>query len=284
MVNVVNHLVQRYKLTDDGLVVEERPDQLAIEEALQLYLIYHDSSGALHKMHFATLMRTPNNDSDLIYGLLFNEGIIETSSDVSKISSLAHNHNLWKVQLAPTCKFDPEEHKRNLLASSSCGVCASVKDNLNSELALDNVDITPSLLPTTLSMTTIFAIYHDLNQRQQLFQRTGGVHGVALYDWHGQCIIASEDVGRHNACDKVIGFALCHNLLVDNQYCLVFSGRISYELIQKAHRAQIKLILALGAPSSLAVELASRYQITLIAFIKPSKQLNVYAGNIIISA
>lgn len=279
--NIINHTIRKYRLKDTEVTSEDVSDALALEAALQLYLIYHDATGKLHKMHFATLMRTPNNDVDLIYGLLFNEGIIDCASNVVKVTELAGNPNLWKVQLAPSCQFDPTEHKRNLLASSSCGVCATVVGNITEEITpVCNQESLP--VPVVLKMSTISRIYQDLNNRQELFQQTGGVHGVALYDFEANCIVASEDVGRHNACDKVIGFALQKNLLLNNNYCLVFSGRISYELIQKAHRAQIKVILALGAPSSLAVELSIRYQISLIAFIKPNKQLNVYSGNITI--
>jgi FdhD protein len=226
-----------------------------------------------HKFHLATVMRTPGQDHDLILGLLFNEGIIECADEVLELSSIGRiNQNLWKVELAAECSFSPEQHQRNLLTTASCGICSQT-EHPPIDLAL--YDQTFSTI-NTISASVVLAISRDLANHQQLFSQTGGVHGVALYRCNGEVVFMAEDIGRHNACDKVIGRALQNNLLPLDEYCLVFSGRISFELIQKARRGKIPIILALGAPSALAVELALQYGITLVGFIRGGG-FNVYS-------
>ena len=255
---------------DAGVFTQENiQDAVANEAALQVYLIY-GAMNLRHKFHLATLMRTPGAEEDLILGLLYTENIINEQADVIQVRRLGKlNNNIWKVELAENVDFSPVEHQRNLLSSSSCGVCSQV--------------IHPSLTATaqattnlTISPRLINSICNDLANHQELFKSTGGAHGVALYSSDGKLYSLAEDVGRHNACDKIIGAALRRAALPLIKHYLVFSGRVSYELIQKANRCQIKIILSIGAPSALAVDLAIEYGITLIGFVR-ARGFNVYS-------
>ena len=270
MDNIKNFAITRYVNQDGGFIEKNIHDLVANEAALQVHLVYGEAS-ARHKFHLATVMRTPTRDEDLIWGLLYNEGIINQAADVVQIRKLGRlNENIWKAELAESVNFSPAEHQRNLLATSSCGVCSQTTHpslEQSSNVVNNEISITPAV---------INSICNDLANHQELFKQTGGAHGVALYSPLGQLQIIAEDVGRHNACDKIIGVAVQKGWLPLNNSCLVFSGRVSYELIQKANRCQIKLVLAIGAPSALAVELAIEYGITLIGFVR-AKGFNVYS-------
>ncbi len=265
--------IHKYSQIDYTAIITKQPDIVADEAALQLYIVYYVENKP-YKIHLTTLMRSSGDDEDLIVGLLFNENIISYYSQITSISKLGkNNENLWKVELSIDCKFNPEQHRRNLLATASCGVCSQV----------NHPDIIDEEKPVgdsfKISIKNILFMAQDFGRYQQNFKKTGGVHGVAVYDLTAKYIISAEDIGRHNACDKVIGKLLKQNLLTNaDNYCLIFSSRISYELIQKAQQAKIKIILALGAPSSLAVNLAQQYQMTLIGFIR-NNSFNVYSGN-----
>lgn len=266
-------IIYKYSQIDNTAIVTRQPDIVADEAALQLFIIYYVENKP-HKIHFTTLMRSSGDDEDLIVGLLFNENIISNYTQITSIAKLGkNNENLWKVELSIDCKFNPEQHQRNLLATASCGVCSQVNhpDIIGEEEPVGN--------GFKMSLKNILFMAQDFGNHQQNFKTTGGVHGVAVYDLTAKYIISAEDIGRHNACDKVIGKLLKQNLLTNaNNYCLIFSSRISYELIQKAQQAKIKIILALGAPSSLAVNLAQKHQITLIGFIR-NNSFNVYSGH-----
>jgi len=258
-----------YRNHGEVFTAEDIQDAVANEAALQIYLIY-GAMHSRHKFHLATLMRTPGNEEDLIFGLLYNENIINNQADVMQVRKLGKlNDNIWKVELAENVDFSPVEHQRNLLSSSSCGVCSQVT---HPSLAA-TVQSTTNL---TISPRLINSICNDLANHQKLFKLTGGAHGVALYSSAGILYSLAEDVGRHNACDKIIGAALRNAALPLINHYLVFSGRVSYELIQKAQRSQIKIILSIGAPSALAVELALEYGITLIGFVR-ARGFNVYS-------
>lgn len=265
--------IHKYSQIDNTAIITKQPDIVADEAALQLYIVYYVENKP-YKIHLTTLMRSSGDDEDLIVGLLFNENIISYYSQITSISKLGkNNENLWKVELSIDCKFNPEQHRRNLLATASCGVCSQV----NHPAIIDEEK--PVGDSFKISIKNILFMAQDFGRYQQNFKKTGGVHGVAVYDLTAKYIISAEDIGRHNACDKVIGKLLKQNLLTNaDNYCLIFSSRISYELIQKAQQAKIKIILALGAPSSLAVNLAQQYQMTLIGFIR-NNSFNVYSGN-----
>lgn len=265
--------IHKYSFIENNIDIKEKPDVVADESALQLFIIYTQNNKKC-KFHLTTLMRSYGDDNNLIVGLLFSEGIICRASQIKLISPIGKvNKNLWKVELTEDCFFNPEQHKRNLLATASCGICSQVnhpeiKKNKNSS----NVNI-------TIPSQKILYIGQDFSKYQAIFKQTGGVHAVAVYDLFGNYIVSAEDIGRHNACDKVIGNLLKQNLIENTiNYCMIFSSRMSYELIQKANQANVKIVLALGAPSKLAVDLAQRYNITLIGFLKTSS-FNVYSGN-----
>lgn len=265
--------IQKYNKVNNDFNLTEKLDIVADEAALQLFIVYY-TDDKLNKFHLTTLMRSAGDDENLIIGLLFNENIISNYSQIKLISRLGkHNQNLWKAELSTDCDFNPEQHQRNLLATASCGVCAQVNHPeiiTNELIGDDNIKI---------AVENILFMARDFGNYQHDFKLTGGVHGVAVYDLAANYIISAEDIGRHNACDKVIGRLLKQDLINNAaNYCLIFSSRISYELIQKANQAKIKIILALGAPSSLAVDLAQQYQITLIGFIR-NNSFNVYSGH-----
>ncbi len=243
-------------------------DNIAVESPLEIHLIYWHNEQR-YKFHFTTLMCTPGFEPELIYGLLYNEQIISSLQDVYKIRNLGNSGSkLWRVELAPQCDFNPDQHRRNLIANSSCGICSQTNHNVTNNCSL--IGVVNHIHPTA-----IFNIIQQLNSKQTLFQQTGGVHGVGICHLSGNILFLAEDVGRHNACDKVIGMALVNHQFPLDQHCLVFSGRVSFELVQKAIRCNVSIILALGAPSSLAINMAEQSGITLIGFIR-NKSFNIY--------
>lgn len=271
MKSIIQTIIKKYHLetsTNQNEIIELE-DDIAVEAPLEIHLVYwHNKSQ--HKFHFTTLMRTPGLECELIYGILYNEQIINSTQDISKIRNLGtSSSNIWRVELTERCEFNPESHRRNLIVNSSCGICSQTEHNVNNGCSLLNQS-------NPISSATVFNIVNQSNSLQTLFKKTGGVHGVGLFNLSGELISLAEDVGRHNACDKVLGSALLENLFPLNQHCLVFSGRVSFELVQKAIRCQVSVILALGAPSSLAVEMAEQAGITLIGFIR-QQGFNVYS-------
>jgi FdhD protein len=218
----------------------------------------------------AVTMRTPGNDLELAIGFLFTEHIIHRMTDVVKHRVMAENRLL--LELDPDCFFDEEALKRYLYTSSSCGVCGKA--------SLERVRLTvPYLLkPETpkLKSATVCRWPKVMQSRQSLFDQTGGIHAVGLFQ-QGEMLLVREDVGRHNAMDKLLGASLSQNTLPLDQLAVLVSGRASFELVQKDLMAGIPVLAALGAPSSLAIDLAADHNMTLIGFLKNSG-FNVYSG------
>ncbi len=249
-------------------------DFLAAEEPLEIRLSYGSAQNRVQKSISVT-MRTPGNDFELAVGFLFTEGIIENIAQVASIKHCNGLHeNVVRVELINDLELDMSKLERNFYTTSSCGVCG--------KSSIDAVK-TVCRLPETISDELQFSseiIYRlpDLLRKQQiLFNNTGGLHGCALFDNSGNLLLAREDVGRHNALDKLIGATLQQGLFPLDQYLLLLSGRASFELIQKAYMAGIKVVAAVGAPSSLAVQMAVDAGITLIGFLRGEK-FNIYAG------
>jgi FdhD protein len=252
----------------------ESPDMVVTEEPLQLML----DGEAL-----SVVMRTPGHDVELSLGLMFSEGILRSATDVRVIrisaeageleagvaveSSLVESNQV-DIDLATTARRKPE---RSMLSSSACGVCGTVLiEDLRRDLALLPAGpvVDPALLP---------GLVERLRSGQGVFDRTGGLHAAGLFTRGGDLVYLREDVGRHNAVDKVVGRALLDERLPASDSILVVSGRTGYEIVQKSITAGIPVLAAVGAPSSLAVALAREFNQTLVGFLKGDR-FNVYSA------
>lgn len=244
----------------DGPQISEQQDLLAVEEPLQIRIGDRD---------IAITMRTPGNDPELAAGFLFTEGIVR-AGDIEKIVC---GRNVAAVTLAPGAKVDLENMGRNFYVTSSCGVCGKASIE-----ALEAAGCT--MLPRgagRLDAEVVCSLPDKLREAQQVFNRTGGLHAAGLFSSEGNLIVLREDVGRHNAVDKLIGRAFLDGRLPLSDRVLLVSGRASFELVQKAVMAGIPALAAVGAPSSLAVKTALRFGMTLIGFLRGDR-FNVYSG------
>lgn len=255
----------------------QRIDTVVVEEPLEIIL----ATGSLSNRQIqplAVTMRTPGQDEALALGFLFSEGIIARASDVVKISRLpqkkAHNSdNTILVELAPDLKVDLAKLQRHFYTSSSCGVCGKT----SIEMVQNTIYHFPQPGFPKIKKASLFGLSQKLRAAQSVFDLTGSIHAAGLFDENGQLLFVQEDVGRHNALDKLLGIAFQQNRLPLKQYVLLLSGRISFELVQKALMAGIPIIAAVGAPSSLAVAMADTYDATLVGFLRNNK-FNVYCG------
>lgn len=231
-------------------------DFLAVEEPLQIRVNGRDLS---------ITMRTPGHDCELTAGFLFTEGILKTRADVMAIDSRENN-----VELRLAEDVDPGS-ARNFYTTSSCGVCG--KASIES-LHASGCTMLPHVY---LSRAVVHSLPERLRAAQSVFNHTGGLHGAALFDVDGNLEIVREDVGRHNAVDKLIGAAFLEDRLPLGGRILMLSGRASFELVQKAVMAGIPAVAAVGAPSSLAVQTAQRFDVTLLGFVRDGR-FNIYSG------
>jgi len=247
-------------------------DRVATEEPLEIRLDYALASGRKTKSISVT-MRTPGNDAELAAGFLYTEGIIEDFSSITAINNIdKKNGNVIKVTLADGVSPDIAKLERNFYTTSSCGVCGKA--------SIEAIRVACNILDTKDSIRIKPELLYDLPKRlracQDVFEQTGGLHAVALFDLDGKLELVREDAGRHNAADKMIGAALETGALPLNKHIMLLSGRASFELVQKAAMAGIKVIAAVGAPSSLAVQMASDWGITLIGFLRDNR-FNIYS-------
>jgi FdhD protein len=251
-------------------------DVLAAEEPLEIRLVYQDGGEVVRK-NIAITMRTPGNDFELAAGFLFSESIVRAAEDIVDISYCLDEDdgqafNIVSVTLRPGLQFDAERLERHFYTTSSCGVCGKA--------ALEALEVEGcEALPAGFSVDA--ALIHQLpaalRSAQDIFEMTGGLHAAGLFDAGGKLIGLREDVGRHNALDKLIGERLVAGATPLSDRVLVLSGRASFELLQKALVARIPIVAAVGAPSSLAVDLARGFNITLAGFVRP-ESFNVYSG------
>ncbi|MCM4152120.1 formate dehydrogenase accessory sulfurtransferase FdhD [Arenibacter sp. N53] len=256
------------KILGDDLV--EHADAIAVEEPLEISISLIKVDPPITNKSISITMRTPGHDRDLAIGFLFTEGIIIASH---QISGVILDDNSVEVQLNNSEEVDLSKLERHFYTSSSCGVCGKASIE-----ALKTVCRLPSSPSDFLIEKNLIKSFPGILQQQQnIFNNTGGIHAAALFNTQGQLINVREDVGRHNALDKLIGNSLQQENLPLNQYLLFLSGRASFELIQKAAMAGIHFIMAVGAPSSLAVELAEEHDITLIGFLSETRY-NIYTG------
>jgi len=251
-------------------------DTLSVEEPLEIRLSYGSNSERIQK-NISVTMRTPGNDIDLAIGFLFTEGIITSFEDIQdafsiKMNCLSQKQNIVQVDLKEGFTPNLMQTDRNFYTTSSCGVCG--KSSIQS---IKTVSPFANLIrpKVTIEASVFYELPKKLRTAQSDFASTGGLHASGLFNTNGDLILLTEDVGRHNALDKLIGKSLTNNSLPLSEHILLLSGRASFELIQKAAMAGISIIAAIGAPSSLAVELASEFNITLLGFLKENR-LNIY--------
>jgi FdhD protein len=254
---------------------QQREDELTVEEPFEVQI---DRSGCPGSV--AVIMRTPGNDHELAMGFLFSEGIIQRASDVLDIEDAVDADglplpNVVTVSLrnqAQQAAIQPQPvaFERHFAVSASCGLCG--KNSIANLLVA-----TPVLEPDSLliPVTTLYTLPERLREAQSVFTHTGGLHAAGLFSVDGQLLLLREDVGRHNAVDKIIGHGLLHGDFPYTRHILMVSGRTSFEIIQKALLARIPCIAAISAPSSMAVELAESAGITLIGFLR-NHAMNVY--------
>ena len=251
-------------------------DTLAIEEPLEIRLAYGDKLNRTVK-NISVTMRTPGNDAELATGFLFTEGIIKHQNDLASVAhcfiACAENkENVIQVELNESLIPELKNTDRNFYTTSSCGVCGKGSIDAIKTVSAFQPDKNNDLWVT---QDILLELPDRLRQHQRVFEATGGLHACALFNAGGELMLAREDVGRHNALDKLIGAALNNNWLPLDQHILLLSGRASFELVQKAAMAGISIIAAVGAPSSLAVQLAAEFGITLVGFLR-QQQFNIY--------
>jgi len=249
-------------------------DFLAVEEPLEIQVSFGEPVQQVPKSICVT-MRTPGNDLELAAGFLFTEGLIKDAGDVLSIKQRGPLDNTVCVELRQGIIIDVKKLERNFYTTSSCGVCG--KSSINAVKTICQIERSGQV-ELRMSAATIYHLPQVLRNRQDIFDFTGGLHGCGLFDESGQLLLTREDVGRHNALDKLIGAALQQSMLPLHRYLLLLSGRSSFELIQKAWMAGITMVAAIGAPSSLAVQMAEELDITLIGFLK-NNAFNIYSGS-----
>lgn len=256
--------------TIDAGRVQRRGDTLATEEPLELRLV---AAGARRSV--AVTMRTPGADFELAVGFLYGEGILESRDDLLRISyctDAEQRYNTVNVTLRRGELPDVARLERHFTTTSACGVCGKV--------SLEGLELQACALPDspfTVAPEVITTLPDKLRGAQGLFDATGGLHAAALFTREGELLALREDVGRHNALDKLVGWALLEGLLPLREHIVLLSGRASFELLQKALMAGAPLVCAVSAPSSLAVSVAQTFNITLIGFLR-GERFNIYAG------
>jgi FdhD protein len=253
--------------------ITSKLDQIATEEPLEIRLNYP-------KKTIAITMRTPGNDFDLAVGFLYTEGIINGKDDLIKISYCVDKEleeeqkfNIVNIELKDHIPLNLKSLERHFFTNSSCGVCGKASiDNLKIRgceiLSNNHQQINPEI---------IYKLPDKLREAQGIFTATGGLHASGLFDLQGNLIKIREDVGRHNALDKLIGSSLLANELPLNNQIIMVSGRTSFEIVQKCLTAKVPILCAVSAPSSLAIALAQEFNLTLIGFLRGHK-FNLYSG------
>lgn len=261
----------------NGRNAAEKQDFLATEEPLEIRIEYGLDNHRVIKSLSVT-MRTPGADEDLVRGFLFTEGIVRHPAEfqaVRVIDAVAGSQdagNIVLAQLDPAASFDIQRLDRHFYTTSSCGVCGKTSIDAVKMARACTLVKPPS---RALDVDIIYTLSDTLRQAQDTFTLTGGLHAAALFDFTGRLLAVREDVGRHNALDKLIGHCTFNNPVPLNDAILLLSGRASFELLQKAAMAGIAVVCAVGAPSSLAVATADAFGITLIGFLR-EKRFNLY--------
>jgi len=246
-------------------------DFLATEEPLEIRISFGNATQRAQK-NVSVTMRTPGNDFELATGFLFTEGIIKNLAEIQSIKH-CNGENVITVELKEDVEVELNKLERNFYTTSSCGVCG--KSSIEAVKTICRLD--DSIDELTISSLVIYQLPDILRSSQDVFDFTGGLHACGLFNESGELLLSREDVGRHNALDKLIGAALNKSMIPLHNHLLLLSGRASFELIQKAWMAGIKFIAAIGAPSSLAVQMAEECDTTLIGFLR-NKSFNIYSN------
>jgi FdhD protein len=264
----------RVRVIEDG-GMRVRPDTLATEEPMEIRLLMGDT-----KQTVAVTMRTPGADFELAAGFLFGEGIMKSPEDIAKISycvdrdiDAAQQYNIVNVELRGGHEYDLRPLERHFYTTSACGVCGKA--------SLEQLELRgcPVIAPgPEVSAEAIYSLPEKLREAQGLFDATGGLHAAALFDPEGNLLALREDVGRHNATDKLVGWALLEGRLPLSDHIVMVSGRSSFEILQKCLTAGVPVVCAISAPSSLAVDVAREFGMTLVGFLRGNR-FNVYAGH-----
>tara|TARA_B100001094_G_scaffold72333_1_gene68522 strand:+ start:12 stop:851 length:840 start_codon:yes stop_codon:yes gene_type:complete len=257
----------------------ENDDYISIEEPLEISLKYQENNNWITK-NLSITMRTPGNDEDLVRGFLFNEHIVKNIKDIDSIKSYGDLVGQYKIQnkilatLSNSQNVNITKIKRDFLTNSSCGVCG--------KSSLDALEIVKKEKPkknnVQITKEIIIKSPEILREEQAEFSKTGGIHASGLFDNNGNLIALREDVGRHNALDKLIGCILKNNQLEPQSQFITCSGRLNFELVQKVLMTNIAIMIGVGAPTSLAIDLANKFDITLIGFVKRDS-FNIYTNN-----
>ena len=258
--------------------LKEVNDQISIEEPLEIILKYKDKKNWIENTISIT-MRTPGDDENLVTGFLFNERVIEKISYIENIEASGKPVGQYKLQnkviitINNSENIDIDKIKRNFLTNSSCGVCG--KTSLDSLEIIKKDKILKSLPKITKEL--IIKSPKILRDNQSEFSKTGGIHASGLFSRNGEIVSIREDVGRHNALDKLIGYSLNKGILNPTSQFIACSGRLNYELVQKVLMANIGILIGVGAPTSLAIDLANKFDITLVGFVKDDS-FNIYSN------
>ena len=253
-------------------------DLISIEEPLEITIKFKNKE-VWNENIISITMRTPGNDEDLVRGFLFNERIIEKIEYIDKIESVGENVGQYSLKnkiiatINNSENVDIDKIKRNFLTNSSCGVCG--KTSLDSLEVIKKDKILKSL--PKISHDIIMKSPTTLRENQSEFSKTGGIHASGLFSDNGDVVAIKEDVGRHNALDKLIGYALQKKLLNPSNQFLTCSGRLNFELVQKALMSNIGILIGVGAPTSLAIDLANKFNMTLVGFVKQDG-FNIYSN------
>ena len=259
--------------------LNELNDQISVEEPLEIIIKFKDKDKWIENTISIT-MRTPGDDEDLVRGFLFNERVIEKVEYIEKIESSGKPTDQYGIKNKITVTINNSENididkiKRNFLTNSSCGVCG--KTSLDSLEIIKKDKVLKSIPKITKEI--IMSSPDKLRQNQSEFSKTGGIHASGLFTAKGDIVAIKEDVGRHNALDKLIGHALDQKLLNTNTQFLTCSGRLNFDLVQKALMANIGVLIGVGAPTSLAIDLANRFDMTLVGFVKKDS-FNIYSSS-----
>ena len=263
----------RVRVVESGKM-RVRPDTLATEEPMEIRLLSGES-----RQTVAVTMRTPGADFELAAGFLYGEGIAKSTDDIAKISycvdsdlDAAQQYNIVNVELRGGREYDLRPLERHFYTTSACGVCGKA--------SLEQLELRgcPVVGPgPEVSAETLYSLPEKLREAQGLFDATGGLHAAALFDAEGNLLALREDVGRHNATDKLVGWALLEGRLPLSGHVVMVSGRSSFEILQKCLTAGVPFVCAISAPSSLAVDVAREFGMTLVGFLR-ERRFNVYAG------
>ena len=253
-----------------GDLCELAEDDLPAEEPLQVRMAGED---------VAVTMRTPGHDIELALGFLLSEGIISGKHHVESVSHCPDENDLPNpnvINVLPTDRalVDPLRWRRNMIATSSCGICG--KTSIEQVAAC--LPAAYDRQPITVSLDTLYSLEPTLRGEQHGFAQTGGLHAAGLFDIEGNLLVLREDIGRHNAVDKAIGYALMRDLLPLDRHIMLVSSRASFEIVQKALMSGVSIMAVISAPSSLAVDLARSARMTLVAFLRGDR-LNIYSGH-----